>query len=206
MVRGSLITRSALITGARRLCSLAGNIMTPGPKWYPPTRMPDETRRPVHAARCWPPPSPLPRPPPARPWATGSGAGRTCWRTSTRCPTVRWDSGPRRGPHLRRAVRPHRDHQPRGRGPGAERRVQKSPSLGDSAVYLHDKAALKAYAAATYDYVLAALQAATPTSLSAADQGLRPRRPARIPLDGTLAGALGLDPWGRQCLTFGSTG
>ncbi len=44
--------------------------------------------------------------------------------------------------------------------------VQQFPALGDSAVYLHDKSALKAYAAATYDYVLAALQAATPTSLS----------------------------------------
>jgi hypothetical protein len=43
---------------------------------------------------------------------------------------------------------------------------QKPPVLGDSAVYLHDKAALKAYAAATYDYVLAALKAATPASLS----------------------------------------
>ena len=44
--------------------------------------------------------------------------------------------------------------------------VQQFPTLGDSAVYLHDKAALKAYATASYDYVLEALKAATPASLS----------------------------------------
>jgi uncharacterized damage-inducible protein DinB len=44
--------------------------------------------------------------------------------------------------------------------------AQQPPALGDSAVYLHDKAALKAYATATYDYVLEALTAATPASLA----------------------------------------
>lgn len=43
--------------------------------------------------------------------------------------------------------------------------IRQPPALGDSAVYLHDKAALKAYATACYDYVLQALKAATPTSL-----------------------------------------
>jgi uncharacterized damage-inducible protein DinB len=40
------------------------------------------------------------------------------------------------------------------------------PALGDSAVYLHNKASLAKYAAATYDYFLAALQAATAAQLA----------------------------------------
>jgi len=40
------------------------------------------------------------------------------------------------------------------------------PNLGDSTKYLHDKAALKAYVSATYDYVLEALTKATPTDLA----------------------------------------
>jgi uncharacterized damage-inducible protein DinB len=39
------------------------------------------------------------------------------------------------------------------------------PSLGDSASYLHRKDALRRYAAATYDYVLGALQSATAAQL-----------------------------------------
>jgi hypothetical protein len=45
-------------------------------------------------------------------------------------------------------------------------RGQPAPALGDSAVYLHSKAALRAYAAASYDYVLDALRSATPASLA----------------------------------------
>jgi uncharacterized damage-inducible protein DinB len=41
-----------------------------------------------------------------------------------------------------------------------------APALGDSSVYLHDKAALRKYAAATYDYFLKALQEAKPAQLS----------------------------------------
>jgi uncharacterized damage-inducible protein DinB len=41
-----------------------------------------------------------------------------------------------------------------------------APALGDSSVYLHDKAALRKYAAATYEYLLKALQEATPAQLS----------------------------------------
>jgi uncharacterized damage-inducible protein DinB len=40
-----------------------------------------------------------------------------------------------------------------------------APALGDSAVFLHNKAALLRYAEATYDYFLKALQQATPAQL-----------------------------------------
>jgi uncharacterized damage-inducible protein DinB len=40
------------------------------------------------------------------------------------------------------------------------------PVLGDTTVYLHNKAALRRYAAATYDYFLKALQEAKPAQLS----------------------------------------
>ncbi len=40
------------------------------------------------------------------------------------------------------------------------RGVRQAPSLGDSTQYLHNKAALHAYAAATYDYVIAAMREA----------------------------------------------
>jgi uncharacterized damage-inducible protein DinB len=46
-------------------------------------------------------------------------------------------------------------------------RGQKAPpALGDSTVYLHDKAALRKYAASTYDYLLKSLQDAKPAQLS----------------------------------------
>jgi uncharacterized damage-inducible protein DinB len=46
-------------------------------------------------------------------------------------------------------------------------RGQKAPpTLGDSTVYLHDKAALRRYAEATYDYFLDALQNAKPAQLA----------------------------------------
>jgi uncharacterized damage-inducible protein DinB len=45
-------------------------------------------------------------------------------------------------------------------------RGQKPPALGDTAVYLHDKAALRKYAASTYDYLLQALTEAKPAQLS----------------------------------------
>jgi len=50
-------------------------------------------------------------------------------------------------------------------GARALKEVRQPPALGDSAVYLHDEAALKACATASSDYVLEALKAATPTSL-----------------------------------------
>jgi uncharacterized damage-inducible protein DinB len=40
------------------------------------------------------------------------------------------------------------------------------PELGDSAAYLHDKAALRGYAAATFEYVLTLLRKATPATLT----------------------------------------
>jgi hypothetical protein len=48
----------------------------------------------------------------------------------------------------------------------ALRGLKAPPSLGDSAVYLHKKAALRQYAESTYDYFLKALQQATPAQLS----------------------------------------
>jgi DinB superfamily len=40
------------------------------------------------------------------------------------------------------------------------------PTLGDTAVYLHNKAALRRYAAVTYDYFLKAFQEAKPAQLA----------------------------------------
>jgi uncharacterized damage-inducible protein DinB len=47
----------------------------------------------------------------------------------------------------------------------ALRGLKTTPVLGDTAVYLHDKAALRKYAATTYDYFLIALKDATPAQL-----------------------------------------
>jgi uncharacterized damage-inducible protein DinB len=47
----------------------------------------------------------------------------------------------------------------------ALRGLKAAPVLGDTAVYLHDKAALRKYAVATYDYFLNALNEATPAQL-----------------------------------------
>jgi hypothetical protein len=47
----------------------------------------------------------------------------------------------------------------------ALRGLKAAPVLGDTAVYLHDKAALRKYAAAGYDYFLSALKQATPAQL-----------------------------------------
>src|SRR4051812_33674784 len=44
--------------------------------------------------------------------------------------------------------------------------LKAAPALGDSSAYLHNKAALKQYAAATYDYFLNALRQATPAQLT----------------------------------------
>ena len=41
-----------------------------------------------------------------------------------------------------------------------------APALGDSAKYLHDKAALRRYAESTYDYLLDAFKKATPAELA----------------------------------------
>jgi DinB superfamily len=48
----------------------------------------------------------------------------------------------------------------------ALRGLKSAPALGDSTAYLHDKAALRKYAAATYDYLLKALREAKPAQLS----------------------------------------
>jgi uncharacterized damage-inducible protein DinB len=48
----------------------------------------------------------------------------------------------------------------------ALRGLKTPPALGDSAVYLHDKAALRKYAGATYDYFQSALKQATPAQLA----------------------------------------
>jgi DinB superfamily len=48
----------------------------------------------------------------------------------------------------------------------ALRGLKSAPVLGDSTKYLHDKAALRKYAAATYDYLLKALHEAKPAQLS----------------------------------------
>jgi len=47
----------------------------------------------------------------------------------------------------------------------ALRGLKAAPVLGDTAAYLHDKAALRKYAVATYDYFLSALSQATPAQL-----------------------------------------
>jgi hypothetical protein len=47
----------------------------------------------------------------------------------------------------------------------ALRGLKAAPQLGDSAKFLHDKAALRQYADTTYGYLLAALQQATPAQL-----------------------------------------
>ena len=64
----------------------------------------------------------------------------------------------------------------------ALRGVRRPPAIADSARYLHDKAALRAYAAATYDYVLSALEQATPAQLQrpVAMYGLKPQPAVRL--------------------------
>jgi uncharacterized damage-inducible protein DinB len=47
----------------------------------------------------------------------------------------------------------------------ALRGLKVAPALGDSAVFLHDKAALRQYADRTYSFLLAALKQATPAQL-----------------------------------------
>jgi uncharacterized damage-inducible protein DinB len=47
----------------------------------------------------------------------------------------------------------------------ALRGLKTAPALGDSTVYLHDKAALRKYADATYDYFLKSFQQAKPAQL-----------------------------------------
>jgi hypothetical protein len=51
-------------------------------------------------------------------------------------------------------------------GAMAVRGLPRAPVLGDSARYLHDKAALHAYVAASYDYALAAIREASPDQLN----------------------------------------
>ena len=79
-----------------------------------------------------------------------------------------------------------------------------APALGDSSVYLHDKAALRKYAAATYDYFLKALQEAKPAQLSkrVAIYGSPPSRRvvSRCSRTSTRSGRSA-----RSYLTFGST-
>jgi uncharacterized damage-inducible protein DinB len=47
----------------------------------------------------------------------------------------------------------------------ALRGLKSAPALGDTAIYLHNKAALHRYAAATYDYFLKSLRQAKPEQL-----------------------------------------
>jgi uncharacterized damage-inducible protein DinB len=64
----------------------------------------------------------------------------------------------------------------------ALRGLRAVPQLGDSAVYLHDKAALRRYADTTYGYLLAALRDATPSALRkpVAMYGQPPQPAARL--------------------------
>jgi uncharacterized damage-inducible protein DinB len=64
----------------------------------------------------------------------------------------------------------------------ALRGLKAAPQLGDSAVYLHDKAALRRYADTTYGYLLSALQQASPAQLRrpVAIYGQPPQPAARL--------------------------
>jgi hypothetical protein len=64
----------------------------------------------------------------------------------------------------------------------ALRGLKAPPHLGDSTVYLHDKAALRRYADSTYAYLLSALRAATPAQLRrpVAMYGQPPQSAARL--------------------------
>ncbi len=64
----------------------------------------------------------------------------------------------------------------------ALRGLKAAPVLGDSTTYLHDKAALRKYAADTYDYFLTALKEATPAQLKrpVAMYGQPPQSAARL--------------------------
>lgn len=64
----------------------------------------------------------------------------------------------------------------------ALRGLKGPPRLGDSAVYLHDKVALRRYADTTYSYLLSALQEATPAQLRrpVAMYGQPPQAAARL--------------------------
>jgi hypothetical protein len=64
----------------------------------------------------------------------------------------------------------------------ALRGLKASPALGDSAKYLHDKAALRQYADTTYGYLLAALRQASPAQLKkpVALYGQPPQPAARL--------------------------
>ena len=64
----------------------------------------------------------------------------------------------------------------------ALRGLKTAPALGDSTVYLHNKAALLRYAEATYDYLLKALQQAKPEQLQrrVAMYGQPPQPAARL--------------------------
>ena len=64
----------------------------------------------------------------------------------------------------------------------ALRGLKTAPVLGDTAMYLHDKAALRKYAASTYDYFLIALKEATPAQLQrpVAMYGQPPQPAARL--------------------------
>jgi hypothetical protein len=46
------------------------------------------------------------------------------------------------------------------------RGLARAPSLGDSTLYLHQKAALHNYVAAAYDYVVSGIRDATPAQLA----------------------------------------
>jgi uncharacterized damage-inducible protein DinB len=64
----------------------------------------------------------------------------------------------------------------------ALRGLKAAPTVADSAVYLHDKAALRQYAESTYDYLLDALRHASPVQLRrpVAMYGQPPQPAARL--------------------------
>src|SRR4051812_39432808 len=64
----------------------------------------------------------------------------------------------------------------------ALRGLKAAPTVADSAVYLHDKAALRQYAESTYDYLLDALRYASPAQLRrpVAMYGQPPQPAARL--------------------------
>ena len=80
----------------------------------------------------------------------------------------------------------------------ALRGLKQAPQLGDSAVYLHDKAALRRYADTTYSYLLSALQQATPAQLrrAVALYGQPPQPAARL---AALSSSIRSGPWDSWC-------
>ena len=75
----------------------------------------------------------------------------------------------------------------------ALRGLKSPPPLADSTKYLHDKAALWKYVAATYDYYIDALEHATPAQLKRAGGHVRAAPSTRAAAGGALVRAFGVD-------------